>query len=189
MYEIYKATPEVFEGEEPPYSYDAFCALWDRAFPKVKIREFKSVSGKCECCEQFKYLMKNLRKRSSRRIVRQYRLLHRNYFMGEKLLYYMRRQEAKNSGNEILSIIIDKQSTFNTVVPNGGNTNDFKKPFELSNYGVINHTTSETTFYVTYPTVPDGNSIALHCILSEIETFIKTNKGRKPKKIYIQIDG
>jgi hypothetical protein len=171
------------------YSYAQFCSLWKTAFPKVKIRKFKNVAGKCDCCEQFKHLMMNLRKRSSRRIIRQYRVLHRAYFMGEKLLYYLRRQEAKNSGNEILSIIIDKQSTYNTVVPYGGGAKDFKDPFSLSNYGVINHTTGETRFYVTYPTVKSGNSITLHCILAEVERFIANNNGRKPKKIYIQLDG
>lgn len=189
IHEIYLADPIVHEAQEKPYSESQFSNLWDKAFPKVKIRKFKNVSGKCECCEQFKYLMKTLRSRGSRRIIRQYRILHRHYFMGEKLLYYLRRQEAKNSGNEILSIIIDKQSTYHTVLPYGGNTNEFQKPFELSNYGVINHTTGETTFYVTYPTVPDGNPIVLHCILAEIENFIKENKGRRPKKIYIQVDG
>jgi hypothetical protein len=192
VYAIYCADPIVHEETNSgigKYSYPQFTQLWKKAFPKVKIRKFKNVAGKCDNCERFKYLMTNLRKRSSRRIIRQYRILHRNYYMGEKLLYYLRRQEAKTSDNEVLSIIIDKQSTYSTVVPYGGNAKEFTNTFELSNYGVINHTTGETKFYVTYPTVASGNSITLHCILSEIERFIKKNNGRKPTKIYIQIDG
>jgi hypothetical protein len=189
VYEIYLADPIVEDAGTTRYSYSQFTTLWKKAFPKVKIRKFKNVAGKCDNCEQFKYLMKHLKKRSSRRIIRQYRLLHRNYYMGEKLMYYLRRQEAKNSNNEILSLIIDKQSTYHTVVPYGGDAKDFPDPFALSNYGVINHTNGETRFYVTYPTVASGNSIVLHCILCEIERFIKNNNGRKPKKIYVQLDG
>ena len=189
VYEIYCADPIVEDAGSTRYSYSQFCSLWKKAFPRVKIRKFKNVAGKCDPCEQFKYLMKHLKKRSSRRIIRQYRLLHRNYYMGEKLMYYLRRQEAKNSGNDILSLIVDKQSTYHTVVPYGGDAKEFKDPFALSNYGVINHTTGETRFYVTFPTVASGNSIVLHCILSEVERFIKNNNGRKPKKIYCQLDG
>ena len=85
--------------------------------------------------------------------------------MGEKLLYYSRRQEAKNSDNEVLSIIIDKQSKYHTAVPYGGNAKEFADPFELSNYGVIDHTTGETVFYVAFPKIKSGNSIVLHLIL------------------------
>ena len=60
VYNIYCADPIVEDAGTTRYSYSQFCSLWKKAFPRVKIRKFKNVAGKCDPCEQFKYLMKHL---------------------------------------------------------------------------------------------------------------------------------
>lgn len=43
---------------EVPYSYNEFCEMWRNAFPHVRIRQYKAVSGKCDICERLKALLK-----------------------------------------------------------------------------------------------------------------------------------
>ena len=40
------------------YEENALNLLWSNAFPQVRIREYKSVSGKCNTCEGLKDLIK-----------------------------------------------------------------------------------------------------------------------------------
>jgi len=48
IYDEYLA--DMLRGCEPHLSLKQFVALWTHAFPDVKIREYKAVSGKCKTC-------------------------------------------------------------------------------------------------------------------------------------------
>ena len=171
------------------YSYKSFTKIWRDVFPKVKMREYKNVTGKCEVCEACKSMISGSKSKAQRILVRQYKLMHRAYYMGEKLLYYQRRAESQNSNGEIGSIIIDKMGTHATQLPVLSNLNSLTDHFGVAVTGAISHGTNETAFYLSTPNVSTGASFTIHCILSELrKLYIKNN--RKPlKKIYIEIDG
>ena len=171
------------------YSYKSFTKIWRDVFPKVKIREYKNVTGKCEVCEACKSMMSGSRSKAHRILVRQYKILHRAYYMGEKLLYYQRRAEAANSDGEIGSIIIDKMGTHATQLPLLSNLNSLTDHFGVAVTGAISHGTNETAFYLSTPNVSTGASYTIHCILSELRKLYLKNKQKRLKKIYIEIDG
>jgi hypothetical protein len=133
--------------------------------------------------------MAQSKSKALRLIIRQYKLMHRSFYMGEKLLYYQRRAEAANSNGEIGSIIIDKMGTHATQLPLLSNLNSFKSVFPVTVTGAISHGTNETTFYLSTPNVSTGAAYTIHCILSELRKLYNQN-GRKPlKKVFIEIDG
>ena len=188
VWNLYKTDP-VVASEEKVYGYEAFTKIWRDVFPKVKIREYKNVTGKCEVCDACKNLMASSKSKALRIVVRQYKLMHRSFYMGEKLLYYQRRAEAENSNGEIGSIIIDKMGTHATQLPLLSNLNQSKTVFPVTVTGAISHGTNETTFYLSTPNVFTGASYTIHCILSELRKLYIKN-GRKPlRKLFIEIDG
>lgn len=155
----------------------------------MKIREFKNVTGKCEVCEACKSMMSGSKSKAQRMLIRQYKILHRAYYMGEKLLYYQRRAEASNSNGEVGSIIIDKMGTHATQLPLLSNLNSLTDQFPVAVTGAISHGTNETTFYLSTPNVSTGASYTIHCILSEMRKLYVKNNRNPLKKIYIEIDG
>ena len=155
----------------------------------MKICEYKNVTGKCEVCEACKKLMTQSKSKALRIIVRQYKLMHRAFFMGEKLMYYQRRAEAANSDGEIGSIIIDKMGTHVTQLPLLSNLYSLKEHFPVAVTGAISHGTNETTFYLSAPNVSIGASYTIHCIFAEMRKLYARNKNKPLKKVFIEIDG
>jgi hypothetical protein len=188
VWNYYKSDPFV-QSHDQVYSYDTFTRIWRDVFPKVKIREYKNVTGKCEICDACKNLMAQSKSKALRLVIRQYKLMHRSFYMGEKLLYYQRRAEAINSNGEIGSIIIDKMGTHATQLPLLSNLNQSKTVFPVSVTGAISHGTNDTTFYVSTPNVSTGAAFTIHCILSELRKLYVKNGRRPLKKVYIEIDG
>jgi hypothetical protein len=188
VYEEYKADPFV-NSHDKVYEIGAFLKIWREVFPKVKMREYKNVTGKCAVCDACKNMMRQCRNKSVRIIIREYRLMHRAYYMGEKLLYYQRRAEAVNSNGEIGSIIIDKMGTHATSLPILSNLNSLTPPFPVAVTGAISHGSNETTFYLSTPNVDTGASYTIHCILSEMKKLFTANNFKPLKKIYIEADG
>lgn len=122
----------------------------------------------------------------SRLTIRQYRQIHRNFFMGEKLLYYKRRQEAKESGGRIWSIIVDGMSSHSTHIPIGANTREFTPPFNTHIEGCISHGGNETTLYWSFPNVMTGASFLIDVLYREFERCLQDGKPL-PDKVYIQV--
>ena len=188
VFEEYKSDPYV-NTHDKVYGYEAFVRIWREVFPKVKIRQYKNVTGKCSVCDACKNMMSKAKSKSMRIIVRQYRLMHRAFYMGEKLLYYERRGEAASSNGEVGSIIIDKMGTHATTLPILSNLNSIKDPFPVSVTGAISHGTNETTFYLSTPNVATGASYTIHCIFSEMKKLYAVNGFKPLRKVYIEIDG
>ena len=133
--------------------------------------------------------MTQSKSKALRLIVRQYKLMHRAYYMGEKLLYYQRRAEAANSDGEIGSIIIDKMGTHATQLPLLSNLYSLKDHFPVAVTGAISHGTNETTFYLSTSNVSTGASYTIHCIFAEMRKLYQKNKNQPLKKVFIEIDG
>lgn len=188
LWNYYKSDTFV-QSHDKVYGYETFTTIWNEVFPKVKIREYKNVTGKCEICDACKNLMTRSKSKALRLVIRQYKLMHRSFYMGEKLLYYQRRAEAANSNGEIGSIIIDKMGTHATQLPLLSNLNASNTVFPVTVTGAISHGTNETTFYLSTPNVSTGASYTIHCILSEMQKLYVKNGRRPLKKVFIEIDG
>ena len=106
--------------------------------------------------------------------------------MGEKLLYYKRRQEAKESGGRVWSVIFDGMSSYSTHIPIGANTREFKPPFKTHIQGCIFHGTNETTLYWTFPNLMTGASFMIDVLFRELDRCLKAGKPL-PEKLYIQV--
>jgi len=188
VYEEYKSDAFV-NSHSAIYSYSEFAKLWNSCFPKVKIREYKNVSGKCDICEALKNMMHKTKSKAFRIITSRYRVLHRAYYMGEKLLYYQRRAEAAASNGEIGSIIIDKMGSHSTQLPICGHSTQFSPAFGVTVTGAISHGTNETTFYCSMPNVLTGASYSIYCIFMEMRKLYEKNDRKPLQKVYIEIDG
>ena len=189
VWNYYKSDPFV-QSHDKVYCYDTFTRIWRDVSPKVKIRQYKNITGKCEVCDACsKNLMTQSKSKALRLIIRQYKLMHRPFYMGEKLLYYQRRAEAINSNGEIGSIIIDKMGTHATQLPLLSNLNSYKSVFPVTVTGAISHGSTETTFYLSTPNVSTGAAYTTHCILSELRKLYLRNGCKPLKKVFIEIGG
>ena len=125
--------------------------------------------GKCALREGIKEKMHATKSRSMRIIFRRYKLLHRAFYMGEKLLYYQRRAEAACSNGSIGSVIVDKMGLGNTALPICGHSIKFTPAFQVSVTGAICHTNNKTTLYLSTPNFKTTASLTIHILLMELK--------------------
>ena len=131
LHEAYMSDPFVKAiSRSGTLEFHAFCKMLRNVFPKVTARDYKSVAGKCDICEKTRALMKTCKLRSDRLIIKRYRLLHRNKTMGEKLKYYSRIQEARESGGRVRSFVFDSMSKYKTKLPILQNMNQFSDTYD-----------------------------------------------------------
>ena len=191
IYESYIADPFVNAAAQGKdiISLRSFSRIISEVFPNVRPREFKSVAGKCNVCEKIRSTMKTCTLRSDRIILKRYRLFHRNKFMGEKIKYYQRQQEAHESNGRVWSFIFDAMSKHRTRLPVLSNLAQMSNQFDNDVLGCIFHNGMRTQLYVSGPSVQLGASYMIHCLHEEIRRLLEDCKEPPPDKIYIQIDG
>ena len=168
MWEIYKNDEFVKQITSETLSYPSFCKILRDVFPNVSPREYKSVSGKCNICESLRKKMKECTLRSDRITIKRYRIFHRNHFMGEKLKYYQRINEAVTSNGRVWSFIFDAMSKHRTRLPILANTAQQNNLFDNDVMGCIFHNGRRTQLYVSGPSVKSGVAYMIHCLHSEI---------------------
>jgi hypothetical protein len=78
----------------PCVSVDTFGSIWMNCFSHVKIREFKAVSGKCQCCANLSTMRKTFKSQRDREYVTMMHALHRSTYMGERIAYSERRNQV-----------------------------------------------------------------------------------------------
>ena len=84
----------VGDAGEPVLQYQSFLNMWTSCFKHVKIREFKAVSGKCTTCCLLSEARRKQLSLAGRRYLTELHALHRTMYMGERLQYYERRNNA-----------------------------------------------------------------------------------------------
>ena len=115
---------------------------------------------------------------SDRLLVREYKMLHRQNIMGEKIKYQERRLEAAESRkicgvSRVKSLIFDSMTKRSTALPTFSNTATFKGGQFVNNVmGCVSHDEKEKRFYTSFGSVHSGASLMIHCIHSEV-LFIK----------------
>lgn len=188
VYNLYKNDQTVLATTSQILQYGTFANLWDKSFPNVRMRKSPSIDGKCDTCEQLVNLNLICGNRADKLLIRNYKIMHRNNIIGEKIKYYERIVEAYRSNGRVLSFIFDAMSKFKTAVPSLRGLNQPNATFKMHMIGCIGHADKSTRFYVSYPSVQSGCSFMIHCIHEEVKRLIDSGQ-RLPEKIYIQIDG
>jgi len=191
LYDTYISDPfvnTIAQGRDI-ISYESFCRILREVFTNVRPREYKSVAGKCHVCEKIRSTMKACTLRSDRIILKRYRLFHRNKFMGEKIKYYQRQQEAHESNGRVWSFIFDGMSKHRTRLPILSHLAQMSNQFDNDVLGCIFHNGMRTQLYISGPSVQLGASYMIHCIHEEIRRLLEDKGMPPPDKIYLQIDG
>ena len=166
----------------------AFGKLWSLCFSHVKVRAVKAVTGKCACCALLSHARKSCSDCKSREYITFLHALHRSMYMGERLSYYARRQEALQDPAVVYSLIGDGMAQAHCQLPYlaGMKTID-----TLAQHlqGVLVH--GQLMFvYRTFHNVNNSSNLQIHTFLLTIEYLITVkHNGILPETIYYQIDG
>ena len=102
-------------------SVDTFASIWGNCLSHVKIREFKAVSGKCQCCANLSNVRRTIKSNRDREYVTMMHALHRSTYMGERIAYAERRNKAVMQRSRYMSIISDGMAQSHNMLPHFGN--------------------------------------------------------------------
>jgi len=192
LHKEYQNSPIVNRLTIHMVSYPQFTRLIREVFPNCVQNEYKTITGKCDPCENMRNASRLATLSSDKILIRGFQQMHRNNVIGEKLKYYDRRHEAIISDGKVVSYIFDGMSKDKTRLPIMGNETSLEAEFSNNVIGCISHHDQKTRFYCSFGSVQTGASLMIHCIHSEIERLIderqKANEPM-PEKIYLQIDG
>jgi hypothetical protein len=176
-----------FETEAELLKYSAFCALWDSAFPHVKIREYKAVTGKCVFCATLSKLRCSTKSPMMRFEISDLHVLHKHTYMHERWEYYERTRKAKTDPDNYMSIIMDGMAQNHTKLPWLGNMKEFPESFDQHLQGILEHGQC-FTMYRTFNNLTNDANLNIHCLLMQLESRI-ARTGSLPDTIFIQVDG
>jgi hypothetical protein len=174
-------------SEEQLLGYQAFVSLWDELYDEVRIREYKAVPGKCNCCHKLTLLRSSTKHPAEMREISEFHVLHRISFMAERMKYYDRAKDAETYPSRYMSLIIDGMSQNHTKLPWLGNQKDFPEPLDQHLQGILEHGQG-FTMYRTFNNLANDANLNIHCLLMHLESRIK-RFGCLPPTIYIQVDG
>jgi len=136
IYEIY--VNEI--GRENALSFSSWRKFWDNVFPDYVIRQWKSVSGKCEHCAAIN-AGRRTQGNSAATIAafRKLHILHKTgHFMPERLSYHQRRKEAAEDDTGF-SGIIDIMDNNHCQCPYEANKNHFSGAINQGICGFLRH--------------------------------------------------
>jgi hypothetical protein len=161
--------------------------LWKICFPHVKVREFKAVSGKCDVCAALTNIRRQKMDYATQQYVARLFALHRSMYMGERLDYYSRRNDALLTPSSYLSLIADGMQQNHCILPWQANINTF--PCTLSQHlqGVLVHGRCIEIFR-TFHNLGNNANLSIHCFLQSLELRLQI-EGKLPDIIYYQVDG
>ncbi len=179
----------VANGDHAPVCFQTFLGIWKTTYPYVKVRKYKSSCGHCNLCSVLSDKRRKYRDRAGREEVTNLFALHRLSCMGERRLYYDRREEAARNPNLFLSSISDGMMQNHCLLPWYGNN---KQPgavhIKQHLQGVLMHGYNMTV-YRSYANVGGGSNLAIHTWLLSLEDHYLHHSNRLPPTIYHQIDG
>ena len=116
-----------------------FEKMWMACFPHVKIRQFKSVCGKCKTCEKLSSARRSFHDAKTREQITTMHALHCSMYMGERLSYYDRRNEAMSKPSTVWSLISDGMAQIHYQLPYQGHLADFPVKLPQHIQGVLVH--------------------------------------------------
>ena len=115
---------------------------------------------------------------------------HRMTYMGERIKYALRRQQAQEMPSLYCSMISDGMAQNHCELPWYGNQKSADRKLPQHLQGVLNHGRNFTV-YRTFHNVRGGGNLSVHCLLSSIEKMRNdpSQGGAIPDTLYLQIDG
>jgi hypothetical protein len=170
------------------YDIRSFGTMWEKCFPNVKIREFKAVGGKCGTCAHLSDVRRKCNDLKRKQEITYLHAMHRSSYMGERLTYTERRQEAKQFPKNYLSMISDGMQQAHCTLPYMGNLDSFGAdalPQHLQ--GVLVHGRG-LFMHRTFHTCKNTSNLQMHSILLSLE-YILNKENELPPTFYYQIDG
>ncbi len=168
-------------------SYSNFLKLWAACFPHVKVREYKAVSGKCDVCAALNTIRRQKLDHATRGYIVRLFTMHRSMYMGERLSYYMRRNDALLMPSSYLSLIADGMQQSHCILPWQGNQNTFSHSYQQHLQGVLLHGRSIEIFR-TFPNIINCANLSIQCLLWALELTLHA-EHKLPDTIYYQVDG
>jgi hypothetical protein len=170
------------------YDIRNFGTMWEKCFPNVKIREFKNVGGKCGTCAHLSDVRRKCNDLKRKQEITYLHAMHRSAYMGERLTYNERRQEARQFTKNCLSMISDGMQQAHCILPYMGNLDSFgadSLPQHLQ--GVLVHGRG-LFMHRTFHTCKNTSNLQMHSILLSLE-YILNRENELPPTFYYQIDG
>ena len=168
-------------------SSSCFEKIWSACFSHVKIRQFKSVCGKCKTCEKLSSARRSFHDVKTREQITTMHALHRSMFMGERMCYYNRRNEAMSKPSTVWSIISDGMAQIHCQLPHQGHLADFPVKLPQHIQGVLVHG-KLMDIHRTFHNVVNNANAGIHSFLVTLEKNYKKEQ-RFPDKLYYQVDG
>ena len=165
----------------------AFGKLWTSCFSYVKIRAVKAVTGKCTTCAALSHIRRTYTDAQSRECITLLHALHRTMYMGERLSYYDKRNEALLYPSTVWSLIGDGMAQQHCQLPYLAGLKDIDQlPQHLQ--GMLIHG-KLMQVYRTFHNVKNDSNLQMHTFLLTIEHLILKSNGQLPETIYYQVDG
>jgi hypothetical protein len=171
----------------PHVNVDTFANIWTNCFDHVKIREFKAVSGKCQCCANLSTLRRTFKSQRDREYVTMMHALHRSTYMGERITYAARRNDAIMQKGSYLSLISDGMAQGHNVLPYFANQHTWTDSLPQHLQGVLSHNRG-MIMYRTFHNINNCANVAMYTFLDSLERVI-LDEGKLPDTVYHQIDG
>jgi hypothetical protein len=170
------------------YSYARFTNVSATEFPRVKIRVYKGVGGKCFTC--FLVHQKQLEFSDPIRISLCSKLaaLHRSGYMGERMGYYANQALSMQFPGDFMSLIFDGMDQNHCRIPWCGNKYQFGAYLPHHIQGCLQHGCS-VALYETFANVRNGTNLSITCLLKEIARRAAANNGTLPDVLFVQMDG
>jgi len=119
--------------------YSQFAQVWNDCFPYCKIRQYKAVTGKCNCCGVLSDLRRKYKKTSVRQEVTDLHALHRITYMAERRTYYRKQFLSIMEPNKYMSVIFDGMAQGHTELPYMSGQKDFPMKMRMHLQGCIEH--------------------------------------------------
>ena len=168
-------------------SYKVWKGIWSELFSHVKMRVYKSVTGKCKVCALLSGVRSKFKHPSLKKMATELHELHRSFYMAERQAYYEKKREALENPDEVMSVILDGMAQSHTCLPHYANQYS-TVTLQQKLQGVIDHGRETFDIYLAQHSCPGGINLALHTFFLTLGKWVEEKK-RFPSKIYWQIDG
>lgn len=183
---------EEYVNEAQLYGYEAlgktqFNKTWRKSFPHVKVRKYKSCTGKCRVCAELSIQTRNQKVTAAMEFIKACRVIHRADFMHDRLLYHKRMEQAKTFPSEFISIITDGMQQTHCELPYSANRRPHEYKLKQHLQGVTTHG-KRTRMYRTLDHISLGANATIYTLLCALEEEYNSSSCL-PKTLYVQIDG
>ena len=192
VYEEYKTSASILLEKRangiPIVCLRVFYDIWQRNFPKMKLRDSCNICGKCVICM---HIADGRSKSGNSDIMksafRDAKLCHRVLYKGERKCASDRVQHALEHPSDILHITIDIMDSQGYSLPHGGSQYNYSFGVSSVIVGVLIAGVG-SRLYRTVDTYHKSSDLIIEIILMEIQAFMRRNK-KAPSIIYLDADG